>query len=240
MMTPKFEDVVDYVRTGEDDPEMKELLAQHPDGPELLKQARFIARNLQRKAEESDPFGMVADMDMVADSLEEPAAMMESRTFDESSMPAKRRRSMLPARSPTGDKTRDGEDLGTLELLSEGDRVTLSYEPSEEATSYFGKLLPEFAPAPSETQGIEIRGYGIRLSLPDSVTADQALAVRMAYGSRQMPAAGAKVIFMPESGPFVRFEADRDGLVQMPVPEEPGTLRIEAGATQILHIQPKT
>ena len=46
MMTPKFIDVVEYVRTGEDDPEMKELLEQHPNGAALLKQARFIARLL--------------------------------------------------------------------------------------------------------------------------------------------------------------------------------------------------
>ena len=42
MMKPKFDDVLDYVKDGEVDPEMSELLDLDPDGQELLKQARFF------------------------------------------------------------------------------------------------------------------------------------------------------------------------------------------------------
>ena len=34
MMKPKFDDVIDYVKAGEDDPEMEEMLHLHPDGQE--------------------------------------------------------------------------------------------------------------------------------------------------------------------------------------------------------------
>jgi hypothetical protein len=54
-----------------------------------------------------------------------------------------------------------------------------------------------------------------------------------------MPAVGRKIIFMPESGPFVNSEADENGQVQLPIPEESGTLRIDAGVTQVLHVKRK-
>ena len=63
MMTPKFTDVVEFVRGGEDDPEMEALLKQHPDGRELLKQARFINKMLERKIDEWDSPGKAAGMD---------------------------------------------------------------------------------------------------------------------------------------------------------------------------------
>ena len=47
MMQPSFDDLIEYVRAGETDPEMQELLAGNPDGQELLKQARFICKVLQ-------------------------------------------------------------------------------------------------------------------------------------------------------------------------------------------------
>ena len=47
MMKPNFDDVIEYVKAGEDDPEMEEMLDLHPDGQELLKQARFICKVLR-------------------------------------------------------------------------------------------------------------------------------------------------------------------------------------------------
>ena len=69
--------------------------------------------------------------------------------------------------------------------------------------------------------------------------ADDQRPVRLAHGARQMPAVGRELIFMPESGPFVRFEADEEGKVQLPGPEESGTLRIDAGVIQVLRIRRK-
>ena len=78
MMKPTFDDVIEYVRTGEDDPELKKLLDHHPDGKELLKQARFICRMLERKAGKDkdksgpaiaaleDSFGRMEEADLLA------------------------------------------------------------------------------------------------------------------------------------------------------------------------------
>ena len=46
MMMPKFIDVIEFVKDGQSDPEMEETLRLHPDGQELLKQARFICKML--------------------------------------------------------------------------------------------------------------------------------------------------------------------------------------------------
>ena len=54
MMKPKFEDVLDYVRIGDKDPHMEKMLQFHPDGPELLKQAKFICKMLEQQADSVD------------------------------------------------------------------------------------------------------------------------------------------------------------------------------------------
>lgn len=238
MMTPKFTDVVEYVRTGEDDSEMRTLLEQHPDGAELLKQARFIARMLKRSAEKSDDPGIAAKIGRVVARFESPAPIHAMRALEASSDEIS---SELwgSQDSIIGDGRGRDEDLGTLEISIEGDGVSLSYEPSEVAKSYSGKPMPEFAMPQPEIEGIEIRGAAIRIFLPDNVPAGEALPLRLAHGARQMPAVGRAIIFMPESGPFVRFKADEEGKVQLPVPEESGTLRIDAGVTQVVRLKRK-
>ena len=238
MMTPKFTDVVEYVRTGEDDPEMEILLEQHPDGAELLKQARFIARMLKRSAEESDHPGIAAKIGKVVARSRGPVPIHAMRALeasdDEMSSELFESRDSIP-----GDGRRRSEDLGTLEFAQEGERITMSYEPSKAALRYSRKPMPKFALSQSEIEGIEIRGAAIRIFLPDTVAAGEALPLRLAHGARQMPAVGREMIFMPASGPFVRFEADEEGTVQLPVPEESGTLRIDTAVTQVLHIKRK-
>ena len=238
MMTPKFADVVEYVRTGEDDPEMKALLEQHPEGAELLKQARFIARMLKRAAEESDRPDIAVIRRIASASLKSPAPINAMRAFEVSS-DAMNYELQESRDFSLGEGRRSSEDLGTLVFSEEGERITISYEPSKAAMRYLGKLKPEFKLPKSEMEGIEIRGAAVRIFLPDTVAAGEALPVRLAHGARQMPAVGREMIFMPKSGPFVRFEADEEGKVQLPVPEESGTLRIDAGVTQVLHIRRK-
>jgi hypothetical protein len=239
MMTPKFIDVVEYVRTGEDDPEMKELLEQHPDGAELLKQARFITKMLERQIKESDFPGRAAGLDMLVASMKAPSAPRRSRTVFQHSIAEMRSESVESARSLRDDGRRRSEDLGTLEFTQEGERIAISYEPSKAAMRYLSKPKPEFALSQPEIEGIEIRGATTRIFLPDTVAAGEALPLRLAHGARQMPAVGRKMIFMPESGPFVSFAADEEGKVQFPIPEDSGTLRIDAGVTQVLHIKRK-
>jgi hypothetical protein len=238
MMTPKFEDVVEYVRGGADDPEMEALLDQHPDGDELLRQARFIVRMLKRAAEETDRPGIAAKREIAAANLKRAAAVNAMRALEISS--EKMSLQLSESRESFFDDDRRGdESLGTLEFSTEGERVSLSYQPSKVSMRFRGKPYPKFELPESGVEGIEIRGAGITLSLPDAVAAGEPLPVRLSHGARQMPAIGREMIFMPDSGPFVRFEADDEGKVHLPIPEASGTLRIDAGRTELLHIRVK-
>src|SRR5210317_1547335 len=60
MMKPKFADVVEFVKDGQKDPEMEKMLSAHPDGPELLKQARFICKMLENEAQADRGGGIAA------------------------------------------------------------------------------------------------------------------------------------------------------------------------------------
>ena len=69
MMKPNFDDVIEYVKAGENDPDMEETLRLHPDGQELLKQARFICAVLRRLHGKADDGDLAASAAGVADAM---------------------------------------------------------------------------------------------------------------------------------------------------------------------------
>jgi len=249
MMKPKFDDVVEYVKAGEDDPEMEEMLHLHPDGQELLKQARFICKMLQHQSESTDDGDIAAGSDKatgsprysiaVADSMGSMREPPRSRTFYQSA----------PLRAPTkrsssiGDmiegEGRRSEDLGTLEIAEDDEKVSVTYHASDSVMMRYGKPFIKYLVAQADIEGIEIRGRGITMSLPDTIPASDPMTIRVTAGLRRLPARGLKLIFMPESGPFVRHSADDDGLVQIPAPVQPGALRIDEPELQLLRIKIK-
>ena len=122
--------------------------------------------------------------------------------------------------------------------LIEDDQVTLSYAPSTAVMDRYGKpyLIKYFA-AQKDIEGIQIRGSEITISIQDSLPSGEPMPLRMTSRTQQMPARNLGLIFMPDTGPFVRFKTDKEGVVELPVPDQPGTLRIETRAPQILHIK---
>ena len=156
MMKPKFDDVLDYVRAGEVDPEMSELLDLDPDGQELLKQARFICKVLREQYSDSGDVGIAADADMAwGDMNVEVSMRLESlepeepktRTFYQSAQLRESRRK----RSPSLDRMLAGidserQDLGTLSFAVGEERMSASYQPSATVAPYskkFGKKSPK-------------------------------------------------------------------------------------------------
>src|SRR5210317_1047470 len=140
MMKPKFDDVLDYVKDGEVDPEMEELLDRDPDGQELLKQARFICKVLRDQYGDSGDIGIAADADMAWGDIQEDAVMiaesrepedLQIRVFQKSA-PFRKPRWMRSAafnRLLTGiDSGR--QDLGTLSFAVDEERLLVSYQPS--------------------------------------------------------------------------------------------------------------
>jgi len=240
MMKPKFDDVLEYVRAGEEDPDMREMLQHNPDGQELLKQARFICKMLQHQSESRDGGDVAADLGDVAAAfsrsedmasvqrMREPPA---SRTFYQAEIPRSRPRKKPSLEYLIENEGRKSEDLGTLEYALEGEQVELSYMPSATAI----KLVAALA----DSESIQIPARRYTLSLPHTQPADEPVVIRVAHRMKNIPAKSVNLIFMPESGPFVRLRTDSNGLLPMRLPDQPGTLRIETPIPQLLRIQPK-
>ena len=244
MMKPKIDDVIEYVKAGEDDRQMEKMLDLHPDGQEFLKQARFICKMLQDQAESADDRGLAASFDIAASSAKsadmrsvESMLVRDELTFYQEA-PLRRR----PKRSPSIGNMIDGEgqrseDLGTLEIATEGKQVDLSYAPSTAVMDRYGKpYLLKYHAAQKDIEGIQIRGSEFTISIQDSLPSGEPMTLRMTSRTQQMPARNLGLIYMPDSGPFVRFRTDDEGIVELPVPDQPGTLRIESGIPQLLHI----
>ena len=243
MMKPKFDDVIEYVRAGEDDPDLKKLLELHPNGKELLKQARFICRMLERKAGKDEETGgpAIAALSASFDSFDSVAESRELPDSDwlyvgETSETVPRGR---PRQKWSGRGRRPVEELGTLVFTEEDDRVLLSYEPSERVTESFEKSLAKFGLPKSAVKSVRVLGRSIQLSLPESVPVGEPLTVHLSHGARQMPASGQRMIFMPESGPFLKLEADKEWRIEIPAPEKPGALRVDTSITELLRIRLK-
>ena len=240
MMKPKFDDVIGYVKAGEVDPELGKMLQFHPDGQELLKQARFICKMLQHQSDLKDDGDTAADFGDVAaafsrsedmasiPSMREPPA---SRTFYQAEIPRRRSRKKSSLENLIENEGLRSEDLGTLEYAIEGEQVVLSYMPSATAVKRAATLR--------ESDSIQIPARRFTLSLPHTQPADEPVVIRVAHRAKNTPAKNVNLIFMPESGPFARLRTDSNGLLPIRVSEQPGTLRIETPIPQLLRIQPK-
>jgi len=248
MMKPKIDDVIEYVKAGEDDRQMEKMLDLHPDGQEFLKQARFICRMLQDQAESKDTGGLAAGFGSA--KLESPVAMHSAESMlvrDELTFyqeaPLRRRAKRSPS---IGDmiegEGQRSEDLGTLEFVVEVDQVVLSYEPSEAVVRRRARQsrAPKVAATQMDFEGILIHGRGYMVSVPDTLAGDESVTIRVTRNTNNLPVKNLGLIFMPDSGPFMRVETDSEGRAELPLPAQSGTLRIESGIPHHLHIKLKT
>jgi len=234
MMKPKFEDVLDYVRIGEKDPHMEKMLQFHPDGPELLKQAKFICKMLERQAEMTDDGDSDPDLDAPVGDLRRFFAAKESISVRDESPPAREYFQAMPLQAPADESSsidslveqasRSREELGTLVITVEGDQATLSFGPGK---------------AQKDIDGIQISGIGITMFLPETLASNDPLTIRVSRSGQPRPARSLEFIFMPDRGHFVRGTTDRDGIVKLPMPERSGILRIDSDPPQLLHIELK-
>ena len=249
MMKLKFEDVLDFVRAGDEDPHMEKMLQFHPDGPELLKQAKFICKMLERQADSVDDGDLVGGIAEDAGDMHDITAWESIAVMDEPS-PMREYFQGMPRRTLASKSSSinqlverasgSREELGTLVITVEGEQTTLSYDPSTAVMDRYGKpyLLKNLA-AQKDIDGIQIRGRLITMFLPDSVQTDRPLTIRVSRNLKQMPARRLEFIFMPDRGPFVRGSTDRDGIVELPMPKRSGILRIDSKRPQLLHIELK-
>jgi hypothetical protein len=244
MMKPEFDDLVEYVRAGEVDPEMQELLDHNPDGQELLKQARFICKVLRDRYGESGDSGdsmNVADADAAGGgslevaamedeiiAAEEPATRMfyQSASLREPRKPRKRRPPFVGSLLASIESA--NQDFGVLKFTTHDERVWASYEASpvkKIPTSQLGLL------------GLQIQSIRLNISLRESVAVDDPIVLRLSNSIRQTPSRYTELVFMPEAGPFVRFGSDDQGDAELPSPIQSGILRIETSEPHFLQIK---
>ena len=252
MMKPNFIDVVEYVKDGQKDPEMEKMLSAHPDGPELLKQARFICKMLEKEAKAPDVGGIAATFSLKiaaldrADEMESmefmesapaPEEKIMSSQFAKSKAPSSRRRSLDQMIDRAGGR---GEDLGTLMYEDVDERTVFSYEQSETAKSRYGEaFLAHHFRGRDKPEGLQIVSKMIDITVPASVPKGEPVLIRVTMGPRQRPVMHKTITFMPDSGPFEELKADNTGTLQLPGPDRPGTLRIETPILHFLHIKRK-
>lgn len=237
MMTPRMEDIIEFVRTGETDPEMAETLRSHPDRDELLKQARFICRMVQMKDEGASDSRPAAGAAKLAGLFEARAAAREELVLYQEAVEEPRkskRRKRIPADGLPGPGY-----LGALIGITKDDRVELTYMPSRVALRHWDVGDDWYVSDEAQAEGIEVRGAGITISAPDSVAVGEALPIGLVLGERAMPARRLKLVYMPESGPFVELETDDEGRIDMTLPERPGILRIDLPLVQMLEFSIK-
>ena len=253
MMKPDFDDLVEYVRAGEIDPEMRELLDSNPDGQELLKQARFICKVLRDRYGESGDSGdsmNVADDDTAWGDLNEVTAMNDeiirseepaTRTFYQSAplreprKPRKRRPTSVDSLLASIESA--NQDLGVLTFTTHDDRVWASYEASPVVTQYSEKRLKKVPTSQLGLLGLQIQSLRLNISLRESVAVDDPIVLRLSNSIRQTPSRYTELVFMPETGPFVRFGSDDQGDAELPSPIQSGILRIETSEPHFLQIK---
>ena len=248
MMKLKFDDVLEYVRAGEDEPGMQKTISLSPDGPELLKQARFICKMMDRRSTSPDDDKLAAELSLDSGemlgarevaSFSEPAKISESPGLYQQVV--SRSDEQLPDVSQMLEESgRNTEELGELTIAEENGQVTVSFSPSTRVMDRFGKpYLLKYGAYQQGIDGIEIRGAGITMILPDVLSTGASMSVRVTRSHNRAPEQSLDLIFMPDSGPFSRLTTDDDGIAELPVPDQSGTLRIDTPTPHLLHIKIK-
>ena len=240
MMRPTLYQLIEYVRDGETDPLVKEALGTDKRGDRRLRQARFICKMIGRQPipkskPEPDAIGgtffldqiMVDSMDLesqirVAEQREPEPAMFERGEVLEMRLPVGEgqfpeiRRSVLRSMVP-------GQDLGSLTVSRKDEVIELSLESEH-----------EFTETASGGLRIDLSDYSISMST--RFPASEPLQLWFSDGSSSSSLSDVDVLYMPESGPFIRRHTDRDGVFELPLKLAPGMLRVSGRDFAFLRI----
>ena len=259
MMKLEFEQVLEYVRDGEQDPRIEKLLQTDPDGPAMLREARLMFEVLGEQPEPpesppvSDAFKMLSASADAA-KIERPASkeplVASSRETadlfgDESGSqftPSDAKSMSLLAKRAAGPK----REIGELRIRRGERTASLSYDPKPGLPKLKRPQLRDAAAEPvtyyqseprKRVTDIKIKGYGLTIKLPEDVPADGRLTIKITDTQLRAPARGLDLIFMPETGPFAKGRTDSKGVAEFEIPEQSGILRINGDPPQVLRIR---
>lgn len=84
---------------------------------------------------------------------------------------------------------------------------------------------------------LRIRGSGIEIVAPARLAKPRAIRLNVRDTQLRTPMRGLELIFIPEEGPFTKSVTNSDGVAELPVPEQPGMLRIETRSPQLIRVR---
>ena len=273
-MKLRFEQVLEYLESGEEDPQFEQVLAVQPDGARMLEEARLLHELLRRQAgqgpdDDAAVFEVLGAVETAPDyvAAESSAASYDmgddlvDDDFHKISPKAVMAASRLGQRAAGGMRS-----IGALVIAIRKSDVMLSFDPAftrarmrsakwqipPESKGKFAELS-EISDSASRgktdapnmdlmfgqtpVDELSIRGEGIEITMPCRMTEPGPIRLQVRDFRLRIPARGLEIIFMPEAGPFTRFSTDSKGVAELPIPDQPGILRIEGRLPQLLRIR---
>ena len=200
MMKPKFDDILDYVRRGEKDLKLRKTLALHPDGEELLKQARFMLRALGMLDDSRPSAPEIMAYEAKSESFEAPAEFLGD------TLSGSVRHMLFDVAMPTPPPT--------LTLTVGEERVTLDSSASSGDQA-----------GPDE---LRLSVGRFRLATAREFHVGDPMDIGVSYQRDDRPVTSVNLIYMPEEGLFTRERTNAQGRASLPVPAHSGTLRVDA------------
>jgi hypothetical protein len=269
MMKLTFEEVLDYLESGTEDPAFEQRIEDDPDGRRLREEAELFLELLRNRAEDEDDDGdrvYEAAASAIVMRVESAEPLFDLDEADESSDADQHVNPKTIMRMADLAARAAGRvlNLGVMELSTKGPYLEpvfhrdLPTQPKRRDSGQFPEIwasqMEEIAPSRSDrekfdpqlmsfltagTDGVErrIRGRGIEILLPDIVDLSGPIRLEVRDTRIRVPARGLKMVFIPEIGPYSRLATNSKGIVNLPVPDGPGFLRIETTPPQMIRIE---
>ncbi len=264
MMRPTFEQVLEYLKTGEEDRQVESMIKHDPDGAEKLRQAKLMLELLSRRSgtKDSDEADIESG-ELLGSGLEQEhhavAEAAVSYISDDEYVDHDVRKSSLRNIEELTALTRRAagsiENLGTLYIAYQGQRHTTRFEPDWSLLEKRRSELDIFrSRADSQPEDmfdgimaasrrpdtrVRINGSGIAILVEEIPPKSNVLRLRITDMDQGRPARALGIIFMPEQGAFISITTDDDGIAELAVPESSGTLRFESRQPQLLLLDVK-
>jgi hypothetical protein len=257
MMKLQFEQVLEYLLKGGDDPRIESMLEHDPDGPKMLRQAKLLHQMLKVHAEKSTGKGGPAPArgDFVAeasafmgataaprfkvdDLFGEGSEFRDSADVPQSEIQEAQRLAQRVAGPP--------RKIGRLLVIIRGDGVILQRAQDKMAAGRTRKERPDLklvglVRRTTDSGVARFSGRDMDISVSVDRSDKKSQRIRFAVDNLRLncPARGLSMVYVPEEGPFVEITTNHKGLAAMAVPEHSGVLRIETDKPQQLRIEIK-
>ncbi len=239
MMRPTMEQLLDYVRDGETDPLIADMLEHDPDARAKLLKARFICGMIGQQPTPDSGRPLGAALEDLAPMFSEEAASLrapEPRLSKRASLrivePPDGRKHMRDLVHSVMRSGPPGLDLGAV-IATEGDEAyVLSHKPPK------GTEKDEDTKQAIVDGQFNVDWAGLRIWFTESIAPDRPLKARVTKGDDNKPVEGIDIAFMPKSGAFKRTRTNERGVAQL-VPVEDGVVRFSGPSIGLLRIERK-